>query len=375
MSQKQIPQSSSEGEEDIRDDIEDLFDQLRQSIQKGGFFKEIKSIKRDRFNVKQFTYTIEMPPMNKITFKTFEKYLNHFFENCIKQLYFPVLPTRINGKLVFTLCQTCAEEENQEAGIHENDKRMLCGEWVSHELQKAVEKGYEIIKIHEVWHWDETTVYDRETRQGGLFAYYINRFLKLKQEASGWPSEDMSEEDKDEYISEFEEAEGIELDKDNIQTNECLRSVAKLLLNSHWGRYALNSNKTKHKLCKNSHEFYELLLNNENLIQSIDCSRDNVIQVYYSTPKEMHTGCNTTNVAIAAFVTAHARLKLYSELEQIGERALYCDTDSIFLVENVNDTIQYKPECGNNLGDFTDEISKLKNNQEFVKEETEKNCA
>jgi len=33
----------------------------------------------------------------------------------------------------------------------------------------------------------EVTKYDPHTRDGGLFADYINTFLKLKAEASGYP--------------------------------------------------------------------------------------------------------------------------------------------------------------------------------------------
>ena len=36
-----------------------------------------------------------------------------------------------------------------------------------------------------------------------------------------------------------------------------------------------------------------------------------------------------TNVIIAAYTTAQARLKLYSYLEHLGPRTLYADTDSI----------------------------------------------
>ena len=32
-------------------------------------------------------------------------------------------------------------------------ERALCGTWCTPELQKAVEKGYQILKIHEVWHF------------------------------------------------------------------------------------------------------------------------------------------------------------------------------------------------------------------------------
>ena len=61
-----------------------------------------------------------------------------------------------------------------------------------------------------------------------------------------------------------------------------------------------------------------------------------------------------TNVILAAFVTAQARLHLYSELNKLNERVLYFDTDSIFFVTNAYDN--YHPKLGDFLGQFTNEI-------------------
>lgn len=69
-----------------------------------------------------------------------------------------------------------------------------------------------------------------------LFKSYINTFLKIKQEASGWPSHCRTEEEKRMYISEYEEKEGIALDPSSIGYNPGRRQVAKLALNSFWGR-------------------------------------------------------------------------------------------------------------------------------------------
>jgi len=63
--------------------------------------------------------------------------------------------------------------------------------------------------MHEVWNYEKFTVYDPLTKTGGLFVEYINKFLRLKQQADGWPSWVKTEEDKDRYIREYEEKEGI----------------------------------------------------------------------------------------------------------------------------------------------------------------------
>jgi hypothetical protein len=47
--------------------------------------------------------------------------------------------------------------------------------------------AYVVQRIYEVWQFDETAQYDPKTKTGGLFTDYVNTFLKMKQEASGWP--------------------------------------------------------------------------------------------------------------------------------------------------------------------------------------------
>lgn len=60
-----------------------------------------------------------------------------------------------------------------------------------------------------------------------------------------------------------------------------------------------------------------------------------------------------TNVVLAAYTTAQARLKLYSYLEKLEKRALYADTDSIIFAKDEN---EWKPSLGDYLGDLMDEV-------------------
>ncbi len=101
-------------------------------------------------------------------------------------------------------------------------------------MERALEKGYKVLEIFEVWHYEKTSKFDGEDQDTGLFTKYVNTFLKLKQEADGWPSWVKTEEDKDQYIEDYEKNEGIHLDKEKIQKNPGLRSLAKLMLNSFW---------------------------------------------------------------------------------------------------------------------------------------------
>jgi len=87
--------------------------------------------------------------------------------------------------------------------------------------------------VYEFWEY-EVTCFDKDTNSG-LFAEYVNMFLKLKQESFGYPSWVQNEENKDTYIEDYRRAEGIALDKASISKKAGQRTLAKLKLNSNWG--------------------------------------------------------------------------------------------------------------------------------------------
>ena len=146
-------------------------------------------------------------------------------------LLHPVLPYRTEGKLMFPLCKTCVDTLNQNPCTHTDEERAILGTWCHVELMKAIEKGYEVLEIHEVWHWEETT--------DQLFKEYVNMYLKIKQEASGYPKHCVTDEQKQQYIDDYYEHEGIRLDPNKIEYNPGLRFLAKLALNSLWGMYIM----------------------------------------------------------------------------------------------------------------------------------------
>ena len=147
-------------------------------------------------------------------------------------LFHPVLPVRAGGKLTFPLCASCVKEEQKKPllqrrhyCIHSDDERILRGTWCTPEIEKAIEKGYTLIKIHEVWHFPQ------QQRQTGLFKDYVDTWLKIKQEASGWPSWCETLEDKRNFIINYQQKEGIRLDIGQIEKNAGRKATAKLMLN------------------------------------------------------------------------------------------------------------------------------------------------
>ena len=73
------------------------------------------------------------------------------------------------------------------------------------------------------------------------------------------------------------------------------------------------------------------------------------------------------NVAVAAYVTTQANLKLYEYLRELGESVLYCDTDSVIYIQNVDEPP--KVHTGDYLSDLTDELEEFDSGssiEEFV---------
>ena len=102
-------------------------------------------------------------------------------------LYLPVLPYRVQGKLLFPLCRSCVEAELAKPLLersrdcpHADRDRALTGTWTTIELEEALAQGYDVLQVHEIWHFPHTS--------SSLFTQYINTFLKIKQEADGWPA-------------------------------------------------------------------------------------------------------------------------------------------------------------------------------------------
>ena len=144
-------------------------------------------------------------------------------------LFHPVLPYRTQGKLMFPLCKSCADACNQTPCTHSDNERAIQGTWCSVELEKALEKGYRILQVHEVWHFPQSS--------DGLFKEYVDTFLKIKQESSGYPKNCTTEEQRQQYVDEYLTVEGIQLDRSKIEHNPGMRALSKLMLNSFWGMY------------------------------------------------------------------------------------------------------------------------------------------
>ena len=229
-----------------------------------------------------------------------------------RDLLHPVLPEKSNGKLIFPLYP-------MSKVVH-----------TSHELRVALDKGYEITRVYKglCWSHKSTT----------LFKEYVKSFMKLKYESKGWSKKTVNgvtvttEADKTAWLAGCLEHEGITVDPDKVGDNPGMYAIAKLCLNSLWGKFGQNSNPTKCLYTSDPKAIIEILMRDK--VSSICKLKDSEkFEVIYSCVDGEQETPNT-NVALAAFTTSHARLRLYDAMSKLGPQFLYSDTDSIVFVHN-----------------------------------------
>ena len=127
---------------------------------------------------------------------------------------------------MFALCKTCANTCNQTPCTHSDAQCAIQGTWCTVELMKALEKETQLLQILHFLQKTDT-----------LFKDYIDTFAKIKLEASGYPKNCVTDEQKQAYVDDILENQGIQLDPAKIVYNPGLRALVKLMLNSFWGKY------------------------------------------------------------------------------------------------------------------------------------------
>ena len=253
-------------------------------------------------------------------------------------LFHPILPICSGDKLTFPLCCTCVQEEQAKPILqrthychHRDVDWMLRSSWCTSELVKAVEKDYILHKIHEVWHFPEAQSWT------GLFADYVNTWLKIKKESAWWPSWCQTVDQKREYILHYQEREGIRLDISQMVKNPGCKAKAKLMLNryplyvlfscchstpSHhlfilgvfWGKFGERVNKPTTITIKDPSHLFSLLSYAALDVSTLRLCTDDILEAMYTSVHDNAVKGTKTNISVASFTTCPARLKLYMSL-------------------------------------------------------------
>ncbi|XP_052129261.1 uncharacterized protein LOC127750809 [Frankliniella occidentalis] len=247
-----------------------------------------------------------------------------------RDLYIPVLPYKCGGKLQFPLCRTCAETGSKEICHHENpDDRKLTSTWCAPELLLALrEKEYRLLATHEVYQYPETSKYNPKTGEDGLLSAYVQCFMALKIQASGWPADCTSEEQKAKFVEDTLKHDGVELDPTKMEKNPALRTLAKLMCNSFWGKFGEKTLRSKTEFIYDYSKLITIVTDPSKEVTGLLPLSDECLQVSWKPVEDSEESLPSSSLIHAAFTTCHGRLQLYQYLDVVRERALYTDTDS-----------------------------------------------
>ena len=188
------------------------------------------------------------------------------------------------------------------------EDRSFWGTFVTPEVKLALENGYRVIDVAEICSWPRTK------KSVTLFKEYIDNFLKIKMEASGWPETCCCEENpnsnsstekicqhKRRYLQEMKKKEGFSLDPAKMEKNEGLRFFAKILLNSLRGYLGVRDIMPKTMYVNNYREVVDYFTSRTKRVTDATLVGDDLMLLQYiDVPRK-------TNVILAAFTTAHAR--------------------------------------------------------------------
>jgi hypothetical protein len=175
----------------------------------------------------------------------------------------------------------------------------------------------------------------------------------MKQEVSGWPSWCTTEEHRHKYIQDYFDKEGILLDNSKIEKNPGLRSLAKLMLNSCWEKFGQRKKLSQDDYIFDPSIYFDMLTSDQQVVTGVSFVTEEMVEMRWKNKEEFIESPGRTNVEIAAYTTAQARLQLYSYLETLGSRVMYADTDSIVFTVAKGER---EPSLGDYLGDLTDEV-------------------
>ncbi|NBU81991.1 MAG: hypothetical protein EBS55_10130, partial [Flavobacteriaceae bacterium] len=215
------------------------------------------------------------------------------------------------------------------------------------ELIDAVQQGWIIKNIDWIQHYSK--------KSSSIFKDYVSVLITEKIHASG---KDVPPEIFSRWLSEF----GVHINQMEIHFNAGRRQIAKLMLNSLWGKLSERLHTTKTFNCD-----FNQLKNIELQEQAGECEIRNIlnlpngkilIKVQNKERQELEYDADfvehsrKTCIHIGAYVTMYGRRVLWQELVKLDKRVMYHDTDSIIFQY---DPQKYNIPQGKLLGEWESE--------------------
>ena len=88
-----------------------------------------------------------------------------------------------------------------------------------------------------------------------------------------------------------------------MEKNKGMRAIAKIMLNSLWGKLAQRENMTKAEYISEPAKFFDLVTNPNKIVKNLDICRENLLLVNWEDTEPNVEAHACSNVIVAAFVT------------------------------------------------------------------------
>ena len=251
---------------------------------------------------------------------------------------------------------TLLSDEDQKLWADLKDRKGVV--MTSPEIQKMLESSFYLItRVYWIIHYTQTTE---------LFASYLNNCYGGKT----LNDRNAADHDIQDAIDLYEHTNHkIDIRGQTFEKNPGMKAIFKLLCNSLWGKFGQRSEYDStaimnigqfmdacRKMEQGTLDIFQIFHHPSNQDQVMTTMRGEEKDFMASVKKNDE---KMRNVAIASFVTANGRLRLWDKMNQLGGRVLYHDTDSIVYVsKSPEDRI---PE-GQMLGEWVSEL----NHDEYI---------
>jgi len=147
------------------------------------------------------------------------------------------------------------------------------------------------------------TQYNTEKGEDGLFIDYISTFVKMKADASGYLGLVHRPENKERDVETVWQNEGIRLETEAIKCISTKRGMAKLCLNSMWGKLTKRNDRTMTRVITKPNELCGFLATSGVEVMNLAFASDNLawISSKYGAEEDL-TKLLHTNEVIGAYV-------------------------------------------------------------------------
>lgn len=270
------------------------------------------------------------------------------------QMYAPFLGFKVPSAIsdaegqfetLYGLCRQCMISRSWERCQHSDDDRSFIGTWTLGEIYFAMDHGYQVLDVIEVWEYP--------TRTNDLFREFIIPFMIAKTccKKSGLVEEDQFTSRGIEVCEYIYEVTGRRLTPQDFKDAPAQRTVAKLMQNVLYGKLAQRTIWPETKLFKDSSEedtsaclglFYDssVVVKYAEVLDNFTTTQGDemIILINYEKKRACSRGDADKNDIWAAHVTAGGRQALFEGIWSLSSQdpsfpspnyMIYCDTDSL----------------------------------------------